>query len=97
MAQPLFGSSRAEFEFNLIYTVFAVFKAISTIKSTFWHLLTRFGSILTPDSSLKSNFSPRKYKKHLCLAQIKKNRNFRFSENLTENLKISDFQKHSYN
>ena len=97
MAQPLFRASGALFEFNMIHCFFGVFQANFTPKSTFWPLSTGSSSILTSDSSLKSNFSPRKYKKHLCLARLKYNRNFRFSENVTENLKISDFQKHSYN
>ena len=65
MAQPLFRASGALFEFNLIYCFLGVFQANFTLKSTFWPLSTGSSSILTPDSSLKSNFSPRKYVKHL--------------------------------
>ena len=56
MAQPLFRASGAFFEFNLIYRFFGVFQANFTLNSPFWALSTGSSSILTPDSSLKSNF-----------------------------------------
>ena len=58
------------------------------MKSTFGPLHTGFSSILTPDSSLKSNSGPRKYVGHLILPKFSKIRifsgflyNFRGTEN----------------
>ena len=91
MAQPLFRASRADFEFNLIHCFSGVFQANFTLKSTFWPLSTGSSSILTPDSSLKLNFSPRKYVKHLVIANNKcfwKSEIFRFSVLFSEKRKF---------
>ena len=89
MAQPLFRASHADFEFNLIHCFSGVFQANFTLKSRFWPLSTRSSSILTPDSSLKLNLSPRKYVKHLVIAVFLEIQNFQVFGHVFRKTKIS--------
>ena len=65
-----FSEMSAEFEFFSNWSSQRSKMSIWTIKSTFLQVYALFSSFLTTDSSLKSNFSPRKCVKHLILTLL---------------------------